>query len=51
MGCSIRELGREAGRALIERIENPQAPFKDLQLVPQVVLRESTAAPSSPELS
>ena len=51
VGCSIRELGREAGRALIERIENPQAPFKDLQLVPQVVLRESTAAPLSPELS
>ncbi|UXH80203.1 LacI family DNA-binding transcriptional regulator [Roseateles amylovorans] len=49
VGCSIRDLGREAGRALIERIENPQAPFKDLQLTPQLVLRESTAAPSSSE--
>ncbi len=49
VGCSIRDLGREAGRALIERIENPQAPFKDLQLTPQLVLRESTAAPLSSE--
>jgi LacI family transcriptional regulator len=49
VGCSIRDLGREAGRALIERIENPQAPFKDLQLTPQLVLRESTSAPLSSE--
>ncbi|SEL66682.1 transcriptional regulator, LacI family [Roseateles sp. YR242] len=49
VGCSIRDLGREAGRALIERIENPQAPFKDLQLTPQLVLRESTCAPLSSE--
>lgn len=49
VGCSIRELGREAGRALIERIENPQAPYKDLQLTPQLVLRESTSAPLSSE--
>lgn len=49
VGCSIKDLGREAGRALIERIEHPQAPLKDLQLTPRLVLRESTAAPPSPE--
>lgn len=45
VGCSIRELGREAGRVLIDRIENPGAPLKDVQLTPRLVLRESTAAP------
>lgn len=45
VGCSIKELGREAGRVLIDRIENPGAPLKDVQLTPRLVLRESTAAP------
>jgi LacI family transcriptional regulator len=30
---------------LIDRIENPGAPLKDVQLTPRLVLRESTAAP------
>jgi len=44
VGCSIKELGREAGRALLERIENPQAALKEVLLTPTLVLRESTAA-------
>ena len=47
VGCSIKELGREAARVLIDRIENPAAPLKDVQLTPRLVLRESTAAPSA----
>lgn len=46
VGCSIKELGREAGRALIERIDNPQAPLKEVLLTPRLIRRESTAAPA-----
>jgi len=46
VGCSIKELGREAARVLIDRIENPAAPLKDVLLTPRLVLRESTAAPA-----
>lgn len=45
VGCSIKELGREAARVLIDRIDNPGAPLKDVQLTPRLVVRESTAAP------
>lgn len=45
VGCSIKELGREAGRVLIERIENAGAPLKDVLLSPRLVVRQSTAAP------
>ena len=44
VGCSIKELGHEAGRVLIERIENPGAALKDVLLTPRLVVRESTAA-------
>ncbi len=47
VGCSIKELGREAARVLIDRIENPGAPLKDVQLTPRLVVRESSAAPGS----
>lgn len=43
VGVSIKELGREAGRALISRIEQPQAPLRDLRMQPRLVLRETTA--------
>ncbi|MDN3921798.1 LacI family DNA-binding transcriptional regulator [Roseateles violae] len=46
VGCSIRQLGHEAGRVLIDRIENPGAALKDVQLTPRLVVRESTAAPA-----
>ena len=42
-GVSIRELGAEAGRVLIGRIENPNAALRDIQLTPRVVVRESAA--------
>jgi LacI family transcriptional regulator len=45
VGCSIKELGREAARVLIDRIENPAAPLKDVLLTPRLVVRESTSAP------
>ncbi|WP_428508160.1 LacI family DNA-binding transcriptional regulator [Roseateles sp.] len=47
VGCSIKELGHEAGRVLIERIENPGAALKDVLLTPRLVVRESTAAPDA----
>ncbi|MDC6166140.1 LacI family DNA-binding transcriptional regulator [Paucibacter sp. XJ19-41] len=45
VGCSIKELGREAARVLVDRIENPAAPLKDVLLTPRLVVRESTSAP------
>ncbi|MBV8380336.1 MAG: LacI family DNA-binding transcriptional regulator [Paucibacter sp.] len=42
-GVSIRELGAEAGRVLIGRIENSTAALRDIQLTPSLVVRESTA--------
>lgn len=47
VGCSIKQLGHEAGRVLIERIENPGAQLKDVLLTPRLVVRESTARPPS----
>lgn len=46
VGCSIKELGHEAGRVLIERIENPAAALKDVLLTPRLVVRESTGVPA-----
>ena len=46
VGCSIKELGREAGRALLARIEQPQASLREVLMKPQLVRRESTAAPA-----
>ncbi|MDM4764940.1 LacI family DNA-binding transcriptional regulator [Pelomonas sp. SE-A7] len=45
VGVSIKELGREAGKVLIDRIENPGAPLKDVLLTPRLVVRESSSAP------
>ena len=45
VGCPIRQLGAEAGRVLIARIENPNAALKDVLLTPRLVARESSAAP------
>lgn len=45
VGCSIKQLGHEAGRVLIDRIENPGAQLKDVLLTPRLVVRESTAMP------
>jgi len=47
VGCSIKQLGHEAGRVLIERIENPGAQLKDVLLTLRLVVRESTAAPQA----
>ena len=47
VGTSIRQLGVEAGRVLIARIENPAAPLKDVVLTPRLIRRESAAAPAS----
>jgi LacI family transcriptional regulator len=47
VGCSIRQLGHEAGRVLIERIEDSAAALRDVLLTPRLVVRESTAAPLS----
>ncbi len=44
VGCSIKELGREAARVLLDRIDNPGAPLKDVSLTPRLVVRESSAA-------
>jgi len=46
VGCSIKELGREAARVLLDRIDNPGAPLKDVLLTPRLVVRESSAAPA-----
>jgi len=43
VGCSIRTLGREAGRLLIDRIEKPAQALRHVQLSPQLVARESCA--------
>jgi LacI family transcriptional regulator len=45
VGCGVRQLGAEAGRVLIARIENPGAELKDVLLTPGLVVRESTAPP------
>jgi LacI family transcriptional regulator len=47
VGCSIQQLGIEAGKVLIERIENPGAPIKEVLLTPRLVVRESTAPPQT----
>ena len=47
VGVSIKQLGAEAGRVLIDRIDNPDMALKNLLLVPRLVMRESTAAPSA----
>lgn len=43
VGSSIKELGREAGRMLLARIEQPQAALREVLVKPQLVRRESTA--------
>lgn len=45
VGCSIKQLGHEAGKVLIDRIDNPGAQLKDVLLTPRLIVRESTAAP------
>jgi LacI family transcriptional regulator len=44
VGCSIRQLGQEAARVLIERIDNPGAALREVLLTPRLVVRESTMA-------
>lgn len=43
VGCSIRKLGREAGRLLIARIDQPSQALRHVQLNPELVIRESCA--------
>jgi LacI family transcriptional regulator len=45
VGVSIKQLGQEAGRVLIDRIDNPEMALKNILLTPRLVMRESTAAP------
>jgi LacI family transcriptional regulator len=45
VGVSIKQLGHEAGRVLIDRIDNPDMALKNILLTPRLVIRESTAAP------
>lgn len=45
VGYSIRKLGEHAASLLIRRIETPSRSTQDLVLAPQLMLRESTAAP------
>ncbi|MGP0222640.1 MULTISPECIES: LacI family DNA-binding transcriptional regulator [unclassified Paenarthrobacter] len=40
------DLGRLAGETALERLNNPDAPVTDRRLMPQLVLRNSTAAPA-----
>ncbi|BCW51331.1 hypothetical protein StoSoilB13_36730 (plasmid) [Arthrobacter sp. StoSoilB13] len=37
------ELGRTAGTVALERLNNPDAPIADERLMPQLVVRNSTA--------
>lgn len=46
VGYSIRKLGEHAASLLIRRIEAPSRSTQDLVMAPQLMLRESTAAPS-----
>ncbi len=41
------ELGVQAALLLLERIQNPDTPAKQLRLEPRMVVRGSTAAPLS----
>lgn len=47
VGYSIRKLGERAAAILMQRIETPSLDTRDLVLVPQLMLRESTTAPRS----
>jgi len=48
VGCGVRQLGTEAGRVLIDRIEHPGGELKEVLLTPHLVVRESTAPPPAP---
>jgi DNA-binding LacI/PurR family transcriptional regulator len=39
-----RRLGEEAGRLLLDRVENPAAPLVQQLVIPAMVVRQSTAA-------
>ena len=42
------ELGVQAAQLLLERIQNPDAPAKQIRLAPRIVVRASTSAPKAP---
>ena len=42
---SHREIGEQAARLLLERIQDPGSPVRTVNLLPQLVVRGSTAAP------
>ena len=46
VGYSIRKLGEQAASLLMQRIEAPSRTTQDLLVAPQLILRESTAAPA-----
>ncbi len=43
----LREMGRLAARALLERIRNPQLPASDIPVLPELLIRESTLQPEA----
>jgi len=45
VGCSIKKLGNEAARVLIERIAQPDAPHNEVVMTHFLALRDSTAPP------
>lgn len=48
VGCSIKEMGRKAASFLIERIEQPETPFRAMSMDHILSIRESTAVVPSP---
>jgi len=42
----LDELGVQAALLLLERIQNPETPAKQLRLAPRLIIRESTAPPT-----
>ena len=43
----LREMGRIAARALLQRIRNPALPTADIPVLPELLIRESTLQPGS----
>ncbi len=43
----LREMGRIAARALLERIRRPEMPAEDIPVMPELLIRESTLQPGT----
>jgi LacI family transcriptional regulator len=41
------EIGVQAAKLLLERIQDPESPVKTVNLLPQLIVRGSTARPAS----